>query len=512
MGFPDITEVFQNLVVGAANSFVSTTVTLQSATDDSERFTPEVTEAAKLGQDERDEAWRVRDALTPQVSALEYSEHSIIDDDPFDAMSHAEIFERVSRMDPGTLDAIGGSWTAIAGRTEAGVNQFQHAISTAIGDGWQGQGGSAALAAVLAYAENGNQLKTRVQLISNKVSEARIVLDEVKRSIPEPDGASITERFISAIPGATRNQAQYEAEEAERRARQVMKDVYLPNMRRADDQVPILPAAFNPITGDGGVNGYPGSGSGGSGGGSNAYSLPTGKAENGDFRDQGGSGQGDGGSGQSGAGEGAAAQGRSGGAFAGGPSTADGNAFDGASQGDSNAGGTSGDADRAGGANSDGAAGTTAASAGGSNLLAGANAAGVGGTPHSNAFGAGAGASPSGGAGSGSPGGSGLGAGGGAFGSGGGGGALAGGGRGAVGGIGSSGIGPGGGGVGGSGTGGGANGRSPAMGGMGGMAGARGQGKDDDDTHQTPGYLINIDNGNTLIGELPMVTPSVLGQ
>ncbi|MDI9917008.1 hypothetical protein [Rhodococcus sp. IEGM 1379] len=463
-----------------------------------------MTEAAKFGQDERDEAWRVRDALTPQVSTLEYSEHAIIEDDPFDAMSHAEIFERVGRMDPATLDAIGQSWTVIADRTANGVNQFQHAISTAIGDGWQGKGGSAALAAVLAYSDNGNQLKTRVQLISNKVSEARIALDEVKRSIPEPDGASWFEGLISAIPGATRNQAQHEAEEAERRARQVMKDVYLPNMRRADDQVPILPAAFNPITGDGGVGGYPGSGSGGSGGGANAYSLPTGKAENGDFREPGGSGQGDGGSGQD-----AAAQRYSDGALAGGRAAAGGDAFEGAPQDDSNVGGNSGDTDRAGAVNPDGPAGTTAASAGSPNLLAGANPAGISGTPHSNAFGAGVGASPPAGAGSGSPGGSGWGAGGGALGSGGGGGALAGGGRVAVGGLGSNGSG--GGGVGGSG-GSNANGRSPAMGGMGGMAAGRGQGKDDDDTHQTPGYLINLDNGNTLIGDLPMVTPSVLGQ
>lgn len=50
------------------------------------------------------------------------------------------------------------------------------------------------------------------------------------------------------------------------------------------------------------------------------------------------------------------------------------------------------------------------------------------------------------------------------------------------------------------------------MGGMGGMAGGRGQGQGEDDTHQTPGFLINVDNGNTLIGELPMVTPAVLGE
>ncbi|WP_245813967.1 hypothetical protein [Rhodococcus marinonascens] len=46
--------------------------------------------------------------------------------------------------------------------------------------------------------------------------------------------------------------------------------------------------------------------------------------------------------------------------------------------------------------------------------------------------------------------------------------------------------------------------------GMGGMGAARGQG-DDNKEHQTPDYLINIDNGNELIGTLPPVAPPVIG-
>lgn len=58
---------------------------------------------------------------------------------------------------------------------------------------------------------------------------------------------------------------------------------------------------------------------------------------------------------------------------------------------------------------------------------------------------------------------------------------------------------------------GGAGNRGLMAGGMGGMAGGRGPG-DDDKMHETPGYLITLDNGNELIGDLPMVTPPVLGE
>ncbi|AOW93987.1 hypothetical protein BFN03_18535 [Rhodococcus sp. WMMA185] len=46
--------------------------------------------------------------------------------------------------------------------------------------------------------------------------------------------------------------------------------------------------------------------------------------------------------------------------------------------------------------------------------------------------------------------------------------------------------------------------------GMGGIGAARAQGGDDKE-HQTPDYLINVDNGNELIGKLPPVAPPVIG-
>lgn len=49
------------------------------------------------------------------------------------------------------------------------------------------------------------------------------------------------------------------------------------------------------------------------------------------------------------------------------------------------------------------------------------------------------------------------------------------------------------------------------MGGMMGAGGARGAGGDDDTEHQTPGYLITLENGNELIGKMPAVAPAVIG-
>ncbi|NLG54447.1 MAG: hypothetical protein GX542_02170 [Rhodococcus sp.] len=53
--------------------------------------------------------------------------------------------------------------------------------------------------------------------------------------------------------------------------------------------------------------------------------------------------------------------------------------------------------------------------------------------------------------------------------------------------------------------------RPMGMGGMMGAGGARGAGGNDDTEHQTPGYLITLENGNELIGKMPTVAPPVIG-
>ena len=47
---------------------------------------------------------------------------------------------------------------------------------------------------------------------------------------------------------------------------------------------------------------------------------------------------------------------------------------------------------------------------------------------------------------------------------------------------------------------------------MGGIAphGARGKGEDDKE-HKTAAYLVNVENANELIGDMPRVAPPVIG-
>ena len=480
------------------------TSVLQHFTDDRGEFDDTIAAASSLADVERETNWAIRDALTPRATALEYSEHAIMEDDPFDAMSHARIFAHVDEMKPDVLAAISTAWTEISGRVATGISAFNDAVGSAIGDGWQGKGGSAALEAVIAYSADGQELQTRVQLIANKVEEAKIALGQAKQSIPRPSDASVVEQVISMIPGESWRQAQHEAEEAERLARQVMKEVYLPYLKRADDQVPVLPPAFNPINAGGGTSG-----------GSSPFQIGADQAS----REQAASAMGNyqisGGPDQraadsaGGTGTEAPVDGTSNSGSAGGSG-----ATPGAGVGD---GGPLSGLENGQGEGDFGPATTSAASAG-PQSVPGASVPGAG-----NITGFGGGNGLTGGPGTGGFGTGGSGSGGSAGGAGGG---LTGGGLGTSGlagralggsGLGGSVAGGGLGGAGGSGARGGAGSlgaagsRGMMAGGMGGMAGGRGQG-DDDKMHETPGYLITLDNGNELIGDLPLVTPPVLGQ
>ncbi|MFE4498850.1 hypothetical protein ACFRFQ_03250 [Rhodococcus sp. NPDC056743] len=467
------------------------TSVLQHFTDDRGEFDDTIAAASRLADVERETNWAIRDALTPRATALEYSEHAIMEDDPFDAMSHARIFAHVDEMKPDVLAAISTAWTEISGRVATGISAFNDAVGSAIGDGWQGKGGSAALEAVIAYSADGQELQTRVQLIANKVEEAKIALGQAKQSIPRPSDASVVEQVISMIPGESWRQAQHEAEEAERLARNVMKEMYLPYMKRADDQVPVLPPAFNPIN----------SGSGTSGGsspfqaGADQASREQTASAMGNYQTSGGPEQRAAAS-AGGTGAEPPVDGTSNSESAGGSG-----ATPGAGVGD---GGPVSGSENGQGEGDFRPATTSAASA----VPPPAPGASVPGAGNGTGFGGGNGLTGGPGAGGFGTGGSGSGgsagaAGGGLTGGGLAGSALGGGGLGSAGGSGARGAGAGSLGAAGS--------RGMMAGGMGGMAGGRGQG-DDDKMHETPGYLITLDNGNELIGDLPLVTPPVLGQ
>lgn len=439
--------------------------------------------------------------LQEQLGYTELLESRSVTDDPFEVMSHEDIWDKANPLSGDDISRTSSSWQALGVNAAMDAGAFALAISRQIGTNWQGPAAEAAGQGVGRYASSAVELRLSADSLADKVRATFDGVTATKSQLPPPVPYAGGEKFLDAaswlartiLPGDIKS-VQHMHEEAEQAARTVMKTHYAPAIRQAAGQIPVIPQAVNPLNGSetftvpgGGWSTGPGSAGGGT------YQAPSGGAGSP------GSGSPDG----SGAAEGTATQSAS---SAPPPSTGSPTAAGGANT--ANGGGGSGGS---GGATPN-SAGTPAAGSTGGGLLPGPGGSGArSSSPGGNGSRFGGGSGGSGGRGSsggGSFGGSGSGSGAGGFGSGAGrggsglSGPLAGAG---------SGAGASGGALGGGST----TGRAGAagMGGMGGMAPAAGRGGGgDDDVHKTPGYLIDAVNGDELIGSLPLVAPPVLGE
>ncbi|MGW5075770.1 hypothetical protein [Rhodococcus sp. NPDC004095] len=408
-------------------------------------------------------------------------------EESFDSMSHEQIMASVDRMDPAAVSASAQGWTAIGSALAEGLDGFKSAILNEIGAGWEGVAAASAAKATDAYVKASDQLAAAGSLVGSKVAEAATGITQVKATVPPPEHTSLAEKVFNFVSpeAAMIKGLLHERNEAREQAVQIMKTVYSPVMRQADTQVPTLPSPTS-VT-DGAATGNSGGDvidtTGSAGYGNTGYGTPGAADARATFAPAGGTTPGTG------------------------AETADAAASDPYDESSSNPGNADSfagvqDADSAFAQTDPSSVWTRPAGAGVDGAVPGSGGYGAGtGTP--GAAGAGSGGAHA-GVGSGGVGGGGVGSGG--VGSGTGGGSFGGG-------TGMVGV-PGGPAVAGSAatpaaaTG--AAGR-PGMPGAGMMpAGARGRG-DDDTEHATPGYLVNVDNGNDLVGNLPLVAPPVLG-
>ncbi len=470
-------------------------IAMTASTDDTE-FVQQFADALK------------RDFATRAGYSAQFDSNPVADD-PFDVMSHEDIWAKAGSLDPSTIDQTANNWRALGFEAARSAASFAQQIAGQIGTNWQGVAADAAGQGVQKYANSSVELMLSADTLATKVMESFGGVTSTKAMLPPPVPYAGGEKILDALTWSTRTflpgdmkSFQHLHEEAEEAARSVMKTQYAPVIREAAVQVPVLPPAVNPLNGSDAPNTFPGLGdprmdsnpipysgfgSGGSG--------------------SGGSGQevsGQGGSGQAGPGQGGSGQGAN-------DSQAQPQAAatpqDTATQASSWAPSESPGAGQQSGTGTSGPGGQGTSGPGGQGTSGpggqGTSSSSTSGSPHGGSMATGqggsSGRSPSGGAGgrfggSGSLGGAG-------------GGSSLGGAQG--GGLGSSAGGAAPGGAAGAGRIG-----APGMGGMGGMAPAGGRGGPggDDDVHTTPGYLIDAVNGDDLIGSLPLVAPPVLGE
>ncbi|MBY6366619.1 hypothetical protein [Rhodococcoides corynebacterioides] len=190
----------------------------------------------------------------------------------FEAMSHPAIWGHAAELTPAMLDAGAETWRMAHERLAAAVTTLWRDLEAVLGSDWEGMAADAALAAVAAYRDRSLNSVDLMGVVSAELDVARHGLAATRESVPPPqsftpsDFARVAVTTLSLNPMASAHSVTaLFAEEEERRAEAVavMKSVYVPTVLRADSSVPALPPPVDPAPGST-VEG--GGGSGGTGG------------------------------------------------------------------------------------------------------------------------------------------------------------------------------------------------------------------------------------------------------
>ncbi|WP_446223844.1 PPE domain-containing protein [Nocardia sp. IBHARD005] len=194
--------------------------------------------------------------------------------DGFSALSHQQIWDALNGsgsqpgVDAGEINAGADGWRRlVTGMTNA-VTQFNTRIDTAIRDGWDGTTANAAIDGVRTYSSEAQKLPTTFQMVGNGIDLMQGALAQAKMAIPEPYEVPWDEVLLAKIPGSDFLKSdQYQADEAERAAQEILERVYKPQAVVADEKTPVLAVPKNPL-GDGNVPGGDNNNGDGSRGGS----------------------------------------------------------------------------------------------------------------------------------------------------------------------------------------------------------------------------------------------------
>lgn len=160
----------------------------------------------------------------------------------FEGWQHSEIYAKTRDMDPSIIGDLAQACHAIVGSLPIG---FGFALlKNTIAEKWEGAAADAALAATDTLAGASDQLTSGVQAIGVKLDILSSAAQDVKNSIPAP----MSEQPLSLLPlTPTAAEAQEAARDAAREeAIRKLQNIYVPNYQDVGTNVPVLPAPHSP--------------------------------------------------------------------------------------------------------------------------------------------------------------------------------------------------------------------------------------------------------------------------
>ncbi|MFZ2175820.1 MAG: hypothetical protein WAW17_17645 [Rhodococcus sp. (in: high G+C Gram-positive bacteria)] len=171
----------------------------------------------------------------------------------FAGLAHEEMYAKTQEMDPSVIGELAQACHAIAASLPIGFG-FALLRST-IAESWRGTAADAALAATKRLAGASDQLTSGVQAIGVKLDILSSAASDVKASIPQP-AAPLSVSQLPLSPLATES-SETAREAARLEAVRKLEAIYVPNYRDVGTNVPQLPAPYVPSGSGGGPDSSP---------------------------------------------------------------------------------------------------------------------------------------------------------------------------------------------------------------------------------------------------------------
>ncbi|MGU3435834.1 WXG100 family type VII secretion target [Actinomycetes bacterium M1A6_2h] len=210
--------------------------------------------AQNAGNDQRDAIYAsTRDAMAQIGSATMLPR--VVQPEAFDAYTHEEIFLHVQNLQPGEVLASAHMWRGAHEQLSSVVDGLWAQIDPILNTEWTGSAADGAKAAVRQYAHESHRLVEILNVVANKLEESYTGFEQTKLQVPPPQSFTFTDyaRMMTGFPIATPGNiaaAWLESEAVRHQAVQVMNTVYSPVVVQSDTGVPQLPPPFDP-TGNG---------------------------------------------------------------------------------------------------------------------------------------------------------------------------------------------------------------------------------------------------------------------
>ncbi|MGW5315431.1 PPE domain-containing protein [Nocardia thailandica] len=176
----------------------------------------------------------------------------------FSTWTHQQIWEALNGKDgqagvsAGEVNAGADAWRRLTTGTRTAVENYRTSFERVLAEKWSGTSGSAAIEAIKAYTTEADKLPTAFQVVANGIDHMEGLLGQTKIAIPKPEEVSGFDEFIGHIPGnGVVKAAKHRANEAEADAQLFMIGTYQPGATTVDSHTPVLPLPQNTVSSPG---------------------------------------------------------------------------------------------------------------------------------------------------------------------------------------------------------------------------------------------------------------------